>query len=209
MLSEAETIRGEYDRLATRYDRRWRSYLAGTLSAVVESVDLHGEKLVLDVACGTGELERGLLARWPGLRVVGIDLSQGMLGRAAMKVGDAQVAWAVANSKQMPFSDGVFDHVICANSFHYFRAPEQALREMRRVLKPRGTLVIVDWCDDYLSCKLCSLWLKLTDPAFGRMYGMDTLGCLVKQAGFELEDSHHFRVGWTWGMMRLVCRRIA
>lgn len=207
MASEADTIPREYDRLAPRYDRRWRSYLAGTLDAVMGSLDLRGDERLLDVACGTGELERRLLARWPGLHVVGIDLSRGMLDYAAKKAFGTQVAWLCAKSSQLPIADGEFDVAICANSFHYFRAPEQALREMRRILRPNGMLVLVDWCDDYLSCRLCSLWLRMTDPAFGRMYGIESLRCLLAAADLPIERADHFRVGWIWGMMRFICRR--
>lgn len=207
MASEAETIPREYDRLAPRYDRRWRSYLAGTLDAVVSSLDLSGDERLLDVACGTGELERRLLAHWPGVHAVGVDLSLGMLNHAAMKAFGPQVAWLCAKSSQLPFAAGTFDVVICASSFHYFREPDQALREMRRILRPNGMLVLVDWCDDFLSCRLCSMWLRMTDPAFCRMYGMESLGRLLAAADLPVERADHFRVGWIWGMMRFICRR--
>jgi SAM-dependent methyltransferase len=96
---------------------------------------------------------------------------------------------------------------ICANSFHYFRSPVKALQEARRVLRPHGLFVLVDWCDDYLSCKLCGLWLRLTDPAFCRTYTGRACRSLVEASGFELVRAERFRVQWVWGMMRLVCRR--
>ncbi|MBM4068733.1 MAG: class I SAM-dependent methyltransferase [Planctomycetes bacterium] len=206
MTSEVETIRRAYDRQAPGYDQRWRSYLAGTLDAVLDGLDLRGDERVLDIACGTGELERFLFNRWPDLRVVGVDLSRGMLRQAAAKASMSRADWLVAGSAALPLPDCAFDWAICANSFHYFREPERALGEMRRVLRFNGTLILVDWCDDYLSCKLCSMWLRFSDPAFCRMYGMTALGRLVKQAGFQLERADRFRVGWIWGMMRLVCR---
>ena len=49
--------------------------------------------------------------------------------------------------------------MLCTNAFHIFPSPGAALAEMRRVLKPGGMLTLTDWCDDYLTCKLCSLWL--------------------------------------------------
>jgi hypothetical protein len=65
MHSEIEAVRREYDLLATTYDRRWRAYVEATLHAVVEGVGFTGHERILDIAWGTWELERLLLARWP------------------------------------------------------------------------------------------------------------------------------------------------
>jgi hypothetical protein len=75
------------------------------------------------------------------------------------------------------------------------------------VLRPGGRLVLVDWCDDYVSCKACSLWLRWTDPAFYRTYSLRECSDLVAAAGFETERAERFRVGWLWGLMTIVARR--
>src|SRR5262245_27040195 len=207
MPSESDAVRSEYDRLAKSYDRRWRHYVETTLDAVVTGVGWQGDERLLDIACGTGELERVLLTRWPGLRVVGTDLSLGMLRRASAKDQNRQALWVQAEAARLPFADRTFDRAVCANSLHYFRSPVKALREAHRVLRPHGLFVLVDWCDDYLSCKLCSLWLRLTDPAFCRTYTMRACRSLLEESGFEVVQAEHFRVGWVWGMMRFVGRR--
>lgn len=101
----------------------------------------------------------------------------------------------------------VLEFVICANSFHYFSAPEQSLQEMRRVFQPDGSRILVDWCDDYLTCKACSVWLRWIDPAFHRTYSLRSFRSLATQAGSRVNDADRFRVGWLCGTMRLVCRR--
>jgi ubiquinone/menaquinone biosynthesis C-methylase UbiE len=85
MPPEVEAVRRQYDRLANSYDRRWRSYVEVTLHAVADSVRLRGSERTLDIACGTGELERLLLAHGPGLQIVGTDISLGMLRQASVK----------------------------------------------------------------------------------------------------------------------------
>ena len=152
-------------------------------------------------------MERLLLARWPALRVAGTDLSLGMLRQASAKEESRHASWVQAEAARLPFPDDAFDCAICANSFHYFRSPRQALREARRVLRPHGLFVLVDWCDDYLSCKLCALWLRLTDPAFCRAYTVRACRSLLEVSGFDVLHGDHFRVRPIWGMMRFVCRR--
>jgi ubiquinone/menaquinone biosynthesis C-methylase UbiE len=199
-------VRQEYDRLAPFYDRRWREYLDATLGFVEEGLALNGNERILDAPCGTGELERRLLRRWADLKITGVDLSREMLAQAAAKDASQSVQWIEADVQELPLADASFDWVISANSFHYFRLPQKALAEFRRVLRPDGSLLLADWCDDYLMCKLCSLYLRWTDPAFHRTYSLRRCRSLLKKTGFHVEEARRVRVGRLWGMMRLDCR---
>jgi ubiquinone/menaquinone biosynthesis C-methylase UbiE len=130
-----------------------------------------------------------------------------MLRQAMGKgIGD-RVVWIQAEAGKLPLADASFEWVVCVNSFHNFRQPATALAEMRRVLRPGGSLVLVDWCDDYLTCKLCSWWLHWTDAAFYRAYALRECAALLEQAGFHIAQHRRFRVGWLWGLMQFVCRR--
>jgi ubiquinone/menaquinone biosynthesis C-methylase UbiE len=66
-MSHPDPVKRSYDRLAPVYDRRWRSYEDAMLHATLEVISCRGTERLLDVACGTGELERLLLARCPVL----------------------------------------------------------------------------------------------------------------------------------------------
>ena len=134
--------RREYDILAPIYDRRWRRYIDATLRAILERVVFQGQERVLDIPCGTGELERMLFSRWPRLDVVGVDISPGMLRQADAKLRGECVSWVQADAIHLPFPDEYFDCAICANSFHYFRSPLASAREFHRVLRPGGWLVL-------------------------------------------------------------------
>jgi ubiquinone/menaquinone biosynthesis C-methylase UbiE len=206
-VDAAKATRQEYDRLAASYDKRWRRYLEGTLRKIVKRVRFQGNERILDAPCGTGELEQLLLSHWPDLTVVGVDLSAGMLRQAAAKLRSDRGFWVQADVTHLPFPDEHFDVVLCANSFHYFHSPVEALHEIFRVLRPGGQFVLVDWCDDYLSCKLCSLWLRWTDPAFQRSHSLQSCRSLLEATGFDVIHAERFHVGWIWGMMQFVCRR--
>lgn len=206
MSENVTSARQEYDRLAAQYDKRWRPYINATLNAVLDLVEFKGREHVLDAPCGTGELVRRLLGRYPDLRVTGVDLSFEMLRQADRKgVVRNKLSWIQADVARLPFQDRVFDAVVCANSFHYFRKPEASLGQFRRVLKTGGSLFLVDWCDDYFMCKLCSQWLKWTDPAFHRMYSIRGCHKLLNKAGFKVRSAEKFRINWLWGLMRLRC----
>ena len=74
-----------FARLAARHDRRWRAYNERTLTAAVEALSLTGDEHVLDVGCGTGELERLVVERGGRSRLIGVDIAPAMLAIARQK----------------------------------------------------------------------------------------------------------------------------
>ncbi len=80
---------------------------------------------------------------------------------------------------RLPFADAAFDVVVSTSVFHYFRRPQDALGEARRVLRPGGRLVITDWCDDFIACHACDLILRLFDRTQFRGHGYLILLALI------------------------------
>ena len=72
---------------------------------------------------------------------------------------------------------------------------------MRRVLVPGGRLVITDWCDDYLSCRLCGLYLRVRRRPFARIHDSAALKRMLEEAGFTLVDVERYKIDWLWGLM--------
>jgi ubiquinone/menaquinone biosynthesis C-methylase UbiE len=105
---------------------------------------------VLDVGCGTGSLAIAATGHvGPGGTVIGIDASAEMLARAERKAGKAgaEVAFRQAAAQALPFADAQFDAVLSTVMFHHLprKAKEQCAQEMRRVLKPGGRALVVDF----------------------------------------------------------------
>lgn len=135
-----------YERTAARYDRVWRRLwlrVAGDaaetamIGAVVEAASAMNGPRVLDAGAGTGALSQRLISALPGLRPVLVDLSPGMLARAAY----LQAPRAVASVQALPFADDVFDIVVSAWVIETVDSPGAAVAEMLRVLRPGGALV--------------------------------------------------------------------
>jgi ubiquinone/menaquinone biosynthesis C-methylase UbiE len=200
-MTEAK-VRQQYNRLADVYDQRWNYYIINTLQFLNIWVNLSPLDTVLDIACGTGEFERMVLAKHPTQQMVGVDISERMLAIAQQKLqAFPHVSFQVANASALPFSDHSFDVVVSANAFHYFDHPVTALKEMERVLKPAGRVVILDWCRDFLLCQICDILLKLVDPGYKRCYSQDEFHQLLTSAGFEIEHARRMRLGLVWGLM--------
>jgi len=155
---------------------------------------------LLDVGCGTGALLSALAERVPEALLTGIDPSGGMLAVGRRRLGD-DASLVQGYAERLPFADGVFDTVVSMNALHYFPAPDAGLAEMRRVLRPTGRAVITDWCDDFLACRLCELWLRRVDPAHVRTYGSDDLRRMLSAAGFSVTALERYKISWLWGLM--------
>ena len=138
-----------YDRWSKNYDadkresqRQDDAMLAQPLLSLLENVS---EPFILDFATGTGRLSLALLSRtdFSG-QIIALDLSEGMLERAAAKV--RQYAGRVELLRQaslpLPFGDAAFDAVCALEVLELFPRMEEPLRELGRVLRPGGVLLI-------------------------------------------------------------------
>lgn len=196
------TVRDQYNQMAEAYDRRWSRYLSNTLLFLKDWAAIAPSKSVLDIGCGTGEFERLVLLEQPTQAIVGIDLAEQMLGLAQQKCRDyPQVSFQKASVAALPFADRSFDLVVSASAFHYFDDPIVALLEMKRVLKPDGEIVILDWCKDYILCRLYDLVLKQFDPAYRQCYTQAEFHRLLVEAGFGVDRATKVRFGLAWELM--------
>ena len=194
-------IRHQYDRWATLYDRVWRGYSRVTSRALLNAARLQPAEEVLDVGCGTGAFEAQVTAAHPHQSLVGVDLSEEMLAAAREKNRFAPRARFVqADAHDLPFDDAAFDVVVSASVLHYFTDPATALKEMARVVRPTGRVVLLDWCRDFLLTRLIEAVLHRVDPAHQSAFTLDELRALLRAVGFVPRQAESFRYWW-WGLM--------
>jgi ubiquinone/menaquinone biosynthesis C-methylase UbiE len=139
---------------AARYDLLVWLALLGRERAfrnrILAVAHLHAGEAVLDVGCGTGTLAIAAKRQvGPAGTVYGIDPSPEMTARANKKANQAGVEVVFGNgmAQGLPFRDGQFDVVLATLMLHHLpgKARHQCVREMRRVLKPKGRVVAVDF----------------------------------------------------------------
>jgi SAM-dependent methyltransferase len=174
----------------------WR---ASTLGSMTESLEqrlifrLAGElrgQAVLDVGCGDGTLA---VACWQNgaARVVGCDADPRMVARAAGRAAGAKAAInvLVGRAERLPFQDGSFDLVTAVTVLAFIAESDQAVREMARVLRPGGRLVIGDlgrW-NWWAAGRRIRGWLGSATWRAARFRSAGALRTLVEGSGLRVE----------------------
>jgi protein-L-isoaspartate O-methyltransferase len=106
---------------------------------------------VLEAGCGVGAQTVMLVRTSPGALITSIDISDASLRAARERVGAvANVRFLRADVFDLPFADGAFDHVFVCFLLEHLREPERALASLRRVLRPGGTITVIE--GDHGSC---------------------------------------------------------
>ena len=138
-----------YKIYAPVYDRVFAPSFAEGHTRMVEALDAQPGERVLEVGVGTGISLRHYVA---GVRVDALDFSAAMLKKARKKIDKGEVAAEVTlhqmDAHKLEFDDGTFDHAVVAHAIAVVAEPEVVLREMMRVTRPGGKLVVVNHYKD-------------------------------------------------------------
>jgi demethylmenaquinone methyltransferase/2-methoxy-6-polyprenyl-1,4-benzoquinol methylase len=162
-----------FDRISGVYDLMNQVMTAGLHHAWRRrAADLAGagpDTEVLDVATGTGDLAIEMARR--GARVVGSDFSEDMLARARAK--EPAIAWEWANAMDLPYADDRFAAATVGFGARNFSDLEQGVREMARVVRPGGRVVILEITTPTKPplSTFFRVWFDTIVPALGRVAG--------------------------------------
>jgi SAM-dependent methyltransferase len=183
-----------WDLAAVEYESLWQAPLAEAQDALLALASPVVGEQVLDIACGTGLVSFGAArAVGPDGHVLGIDLSDRMINAAERRAQDLKISnctFSRMDAEALDLPDASVDVALCALGLMYMPDPEQALREMYRVLRPGGRVSLAVWgerskcgwsaifpiVDDEVASEVC--------PLFFRLGEQDTLARLCAAAKF-------------------------
>jgi demethylmenaquinone methyltransferase/2-methoxy-6-polyprenyl-1,4-benzoquinol methylase len=218
---KASMVRGVFDSVASRYDvmndvmsvglhRVWKAYTIAVSGA------REGQK-VLDIAAGTGDLTRAFARKvGPQGSVVHTDINEAMLRTGRDRLIDEGLALptVICDAEKLPFPEAHFDIVSVAFGLRNMTHKDQALREMCRVLRPGGKLLVLEFSrvakplekiyDWYSFSVLPKMGKMITGDAESYRYlaesirmhpGQQELKALMKESGFGHVDVHNLSAG--------------
>lgn len=225
-------MRGMFDRIAPRYDLLNRLLSAGTdvrwRRRAVSRLGLRDRERVLDLCTGTADVLIEALGQVAGSRGWGLDISEAMLrlgaGKLRSRAGAGRSALCLGDAESLPFVSGGFDAAIVAFGIRNVARPEVGLAELRRILRPGGRLVVLEFSlPEGLLGRVYRLYFTRLLPAIGglvsgdpgayaylpasveRFAGPAQLTALLREAGFDAVEASPL----TGGVAHLYHARIA
>lgn len=179
-LEKKEQVAGMFNDIAHRYDFLNRFLSAGTDIAwrkkALKLLRPVNPQKILDVATGTADM--AILAQkvLGPVNVTGIDISDGMLDQGRIKIKklglDNHINLLNGDSEAIKFPDNSFDAVMVAFGVRNFQHLDKGLAEIRRVLKPGGRLVVLEFSKPRLPFvkSLYNLYMKVVTPNMGKLF---------------------------------------
>lgn len=180
---KTEQVRQMFDSIAPAYDFMNRAMTMGIdcwwRRRAVKLLAESSPKQILDIATGTGDLAILLNSQLHPDHIIGVDLSQGMLEIAKVKVAEAglseKISFEQGDCLNLRFKDNVFDAVTVAYGVRNFEHLDRGYQEMYRVLKPGGTLCVIELSTPTgkLVRPLYNLYTRKIIPFLGRGISKD------------------------------------
>ncbi len=154
--------------------------------------DVRGCKRILDAACGNGRYSRFLLKRADAdALITAFDYSRGMLKRARERLRGGRVSHLAADLTRLPYADDSFDAIICGWVLEHLPDPRPGLKELARVLRPSGKVLLLT-TEDTLNGAVCSrMW-------HCRTYNRGDLRKMCKECGLHWQRELWFSPLHAW-----------
>ena len=151
-LNKKEQVEKMFDTISENYDGLNRIISFGTdikwRKKVLATIIEHHPESILDIATGTGDLAIKFAEKTSATKIIGLDLSEGMLSIARKKVADTElkntIEFIKGDSEALPFKDNMFDAITVSFGIRNFENLEKGLSEILRVIKPKGLLIILE-----------------------------------------------------------------
>jgi demethylmenaquinone methyltransferase/2-methoxy-6-polyprenyl-1,4-benzoquinol methylase len=136
-------------------------------------------KFMLDIATGTGDFALEALKKLQPDQIIGVDISEGMLAMGKEKIKKLglsdKIVLQTGDSEKLPFADNTFDAITVSFGVRNFENLEQGLRDMFRVLKPNGKVVILEFSqpENPTFAKIYNFYSKNILPSIGKLISQD------------------------------------
>lgn len=178
----------KYDTIGVNYNstRKADTYLTNQL---IKHSNPNNKGVYLDIGCGTGNYTDAIAKK--GFSLIGIDPSELMLEKA--KLLNNSIDWRIGSAESTGLEDESVDGIIGSLTIHHWTNLNNAFTELKRVLKPKGRIVIFTSTPKQMK----GYWLnhyfpKMLQDSIMQMPSLETVKKAVSQSGLQLKDTHTY-----------------
>lgn len=206
-MADKEKVASRYDKWTSFYDKIDNFPIIGRpqkkwKSLAIESLKLSGDEKVLDIGTGTGQILTEISSYLDKGRVIGTDISKGMLRRSKKRI-DKEDIYEIASVRyddieDSQFPDNCFDRIIATFTFTTLPNPKKAARECARILKKDGMMIVIDTGKPPSKAALLFfIPMMLSAKVFGRTH-MDRDIEKALKADFDVERINSHMIGMVY-----------
>ena len=186
----------KWSRRADTYDDKRFNYFRFMQKELISIIQPKPNIKFLDLGCGTGWAVCYVANSVNGKgKFIGVDISKKMIEKAKINATDIKNVEFYENSvDNLPIKDNYIDIAICSNSFHHYLYPNKVLNEIKRVLRPNGTINILDITADDFFIRWIDRNTKRREKEHVQFYGTEDYARMFQQAGLRHIQSKRVKI---------------
>ena len=149
---------------------------------------INNPQIALEIGCGNGNGTKLIKKYFSPKKIIGIDLDEKMIKIAKERNKDTSISYKVMDASKLDFPDKYFDAIFDFGIIHHIPNWKDSLKEIKRVLRPKGELILEDLSIDTFSKGIGKLWRILSDHPYQHMYTSKQFTDLLKEIGFTIKN---------------------
>lgn len=165
----------------------WHNIKIATAKNILGSLEFES---LLDVGCASGYMVSQIQKSFPGKKYYGVDIYDKAIKFAKQRY--PSIRFKVGSADKLPFKEGEFDLITCYETIEHVENPGSSLKEMRRVLKKRGTLILAMDSGNFMFRVVWFVWEKTTgkvwEGAHLHPFKASELEQAILKSGFKIKD---------------------
>ncbi|MFO7791771.1 MAG: methyltransferase domain-containing protein [Candidatus Saliniplasma sp.] len=206
-MADKEKVASRYDKWNSFYDKIDNFPVIGRpqkkwKSQAIESLDMSGDERVLDIGTGTGQILTEISSYLDKGKVVGTDISKGMLRRSKRRIEKERIGEVASvrydDIENSQFPDNYFDRIIATFTFTTLPNPKKAAEECARILKDDGRMIVLDTGKPpSKTALLFFIPMMLSAKLFGRTHMDRDIGEILN-SNFDVEKINSHMIGMVY-----------
>lgn len=162
------------------------------LKILYEMTSIKNIQTALEIGCGNGYGTKLIKKYFSPTKIIGIDLDERMIRIATKHNKDLSISYEVMDASNLDFPEKYFDAIFDFGIIHHIPNWKDSLKEVKRVLKPKGEFIVEDLSIDSFSMGIGNLWRILSDHPYQFMYTPKEFTEFLNDIGFYINNYKEF-----------------